>query len=49
VDYAHRKYISRPKSGTPGKAVMSSRKTIRLRVDMKRLERLLGRKKTHTV
>lgn len=49
VDYAHRKYISRPKSGTPGKAVMSSRKTLHLRVDMKRLERLLGREKTHTV
>jgi len=49
VDYTHRKYISRPKSDTPGKAVMSSRKTLHLRVDMKRLERLLGREKTHTV
>ena len=49
IDYAHRKYISRPRDGIPGKAVMSSRKTIRLRLDAKKLERLLGRGKTPAV
>lgn len=49
VDYTHRKYVSRPKGDTPGKAVITARKTLRLRIDMKRLERLLGRKKMHTV
>ena len=49
VDYAHRKYISRPKGDMPGKAVMSTRKTLHLRVEKQRLKRLLGREKTHPV
>jgi len=47
VDYTHRKYVSRPRGEAPGKAVISSRKTLHLRVEPNRLERLLGRGKTH--
>ena len=43
VDYTYRKHLRRPRGQAPGKAIMAQRKTIHLRLEPKRLERLLER------
>lgn len=43
VDYTLSKHVSKPKGLPPGKVTLSERRTIRLRQDKTRLDRLLGR------
>ncbi|MBN2290061.1 MAG: DUF814 domain-containing protein [Candidatus Glassbacteria bacterium] len=43
VDYTYRKYLKRPAGEAPGKAIMAQRKTIHLRIEQQRLQRLLGK------
>ncbi len=42
VDYTRRKYISRPPNSAAGLVTMANRKTIRVRIDPRRLERLFN-------
>lgn len=43
VDYTACKHVSKPKGLPPGKVTMSERRTIRVRLETARLDRLLGR------
>ena len=43
VDYTSCKYVSKPKGLPPGKVTLSERKTIHVRLEPTRLDRLLGR------
>ncbi len=45
VDYTRRKHISRPPNSAPGLVTMANRKTLRVRIDPKRLERLFGNRR----
>ncbi len=42
VDYTRRKYVSRPPGAAPGLVTMASRKTLRVRIEPRRLERLFN-------
>ncbi|MFH1071558.1 MAG: NFACT RNA binding domain-containing protein, partial [Candidatus Glassbacteria bacterium] len=44
VDYTLRKNVSKPPGLPPGRAVIASRRTLHLRIDRERLDRLLGRR-----
>ena len=43
VDYTYRKHLKKARGQVPGMAIMARRKTIHLRLEVKRLDRLLGR------